>query len=157
MFSQLRMGQDCRPFAAFKFRTMHAAGSGARGAFDVLEHDRVTRLGAFLRKMRIDELPQIINVLRRDMILIGPRPDCYDHARVYLREVPGYAARHAVLPGISGLAQTQVGYVDGYEGGKSNVAADHYYLKHASFRLDMWIAWRTVCIFLAVKAARSGH
>lgn len=148
LFYQKRMGQQCRPFTAYKFRTMRAAVSVDRGAFDALEHDRVTPLGAFLRKTRIDELPQIINVLRGEMSLIGPRPDCYDHARVYLREIPGYASRHAALPGISGLAQTQVGYVDGYEGVIEKVAADHYYLKHASFRLDMWIAWRTICVVL---------
>jgi lipopolysaccharide/colanic/teichoic acid biosynthesis glycosyltransferase len=105
-------------------------------------------LGRFLRRSRLDELPQILNVLRGEMSLIGPRPDTFEHACVYLREIPGYAARHQVMPGISGYAQTEVGYVDGLDGIHRKVAADHYYLKHASFALDLWITWRTIGVVL---------
>jgi lipopolysaccharide/colanic/teichoic acid biosynthesis glycosyltransferase len=153
IFRQDRMGFQCRRFAAIKFRTMRAATGVARGAFDALEADRITVLGRFLRESRLDELPQIINVLRGDMSLIGPRPDSYDHACVYLREVDGYAERHAVRPGVSGLAQTEVGYVDGMDGIRRKVAADLHYIAHASFRLDMWIAWRTIVVVLRRKGA----
>lgn len=153
VFRQTRMGQDCRPFTAFKFRTMTVARAGTRGAFDALEVDCITGLGRVLRKMRLDELPQIINVLRGEMSLIGPRPDSYDHACVYLQKVPGYAQRHSVIPGISGFAQTEVGYVDGLDGIERKVRADLYYLRHASFRFDMWITWRTLCVVLGRKGS----
>lgn len=147
-YAQTRMGLGCRPFTAFKFRTMAPARTGAtaRGAFDALETDRISMLGRILRKTRIDELPQIINVLRGEMSLIGPRPDSFDHACVYLDAVPDYRARHRILPGISGYAQTEVGYVDGLDGVRRKVAADLYYLAHASLRLDLWITWRTLCV-----------
>lgn len=148
-FIQNRMGFQCKPFAAMKFRTMTDAKGQARGAYDMLETDRITALGRLMRKTRIDELPQIINVLHGEMSLIGPRPDHYDHACVYLREVPGYRARHQVVPGISGFAQTEVGYVDGLDGVHRKVAADLHYIAHATFAFDLWITWRTLVVVLA--------
>lgn len=153
VFLQTRMGKDCRPFTAIKFRTMSPETATTRGAFDALETDRISRLGQFLRKTRIDELPQIINVLRGDMSLIGPRPDSFDHAIVYLREVPGYAQRHQGLPGISGYAQTEVGYVDGPDGIRDKVDADLYYLRHATLQFDLWITWRTLCVVFGCKGS----
>ena len=153
LFLQKRMGYHCKPFTALKFRTMTVGSGLARGAFDGLETDRITGLGSFLRKTRIDELPQIINVLRGEMSLIGPRPDSYDHARVYLRVVPGYQERHQIVPGISGFAQTEVGYVDGLDGVHRKVAADLHYIANATLRFDLWITWRT----LAVVVGQRGH
>ncbi len=152
-FVQDRMGRDCRPFRAWKFRSMVSASVMERGPFDPLENDRITKLGRILRKSRIDELPQIINVLRGDMSLIGPRPDALSHASVYLLEIPGYRDRHSVRPGISGYAQVMVGYVDGLDGINRKVAADHYYLRNASIRLDSWIAWRTIAVIVMRKGA----
>lgn len=152
-FIQDRMGRDCRPFRAWKFRSMVPPGVARRGPFDPLEHDRITRLGRFLRKSRIDELPQIFNVLRGEMSLVGPRPDALDHAKVYVSQIAGYRERHAILPGISGFAQTEVGYVEGLEGVRHKVAADLFYLRHASLRFDLWIAWRTVQVVLLRKGA----
>jgi lipopolysaccharide/colanic/teichoic acid biosynthesis glycosyltransferase len=153
VFLQRRMGQDCQSFIAIKFRTMQPGVGPRRGAFDALEVDRISGFGRFLRKTRIDELPQILNVLRGEMSLIGPRPDLYDHARVYLDAVPGYAARHTIMPGISGFAQTEVGYVDGLDGVHRKVAADLYYAANASFGFDLWIAWRTICVVLGRKGS----
>ena len=150
LFWQVRMGQDCKPFTVIKFRTMRPV-CGPRGAFDHVETERITVLGRFLRQTRIDELPQVINVLRGEMSLIGPRPDSYEHAQVYLRDVPGYAARQHVLPGISGYAQTEIGYVDAIAGLHRKVAADLYYIANASFGLDMWIVWRTLIVIAARK------
>lgn len=152
-FQQARMGLGCRAFTVVKFRTMSqvTGTSGVRGAFDALEADRISRFGRFLRRTRIDELPQIINVLRGEMSLIGPRPDSYEHASVYLDRVPGYRTRHDILPGISGFAQTEVGYVDGIDGISHKVAADLHYLAHVSFRLDLWIFWRTLCVVVGRK------
>lgn len=145
-FVQDRMGQDCRRFRAWKFRTMTEVGRIERGAFDALDIHRITPLGAVLRKSRIDELPQVFNVLRGEMSLIGPRPDYWDHAVVYLETLPGYRERHSAKPGISGYAQTEVGYVDGIEGMHKKIAADLFYVRHASLRLDSWIAMRTIAV-----------
>lgn len=151
-YMQRRMGQDCKPFTMIKFRTMRVS-KRTRGAFAPLDVDRITPLGVFLRRSRIDELPQILNVLRGEMSLIGPRPDCYDHARVYLREVPGYAARQSALPGISGYAQVKLGYIDDISAMHRRVAADLHYIAHASFGFDMRIAWRTLIVVLGRQGA----
>lgn len=127
------------------------AGTGVRGAFDRLDSHRITALGRFLRKSRVDELPQIINVLRGEMSLVGPRPDAFSHAQTYLDEIPGYRARFAVLPGISGLAQLDVGYVDDRDGVSRKVAADLHYLSAASMWNDLRIAKRTVATVLLCR------
>jgi lipopolysaccharide/colanic/teichoic acid biosynthesis glycosyltransferase len=152
-FVQPRMGKDCKAIATFKFRSMNEVQTIKRGAEDPLEVDRISGLGRFLRKSRLDEIPQIINVLKGEMSLIGPRPDYFHHARKYLRTVPGYRARHTVLPGISGLAQTEVGYVAGSEGTARKVRADVHYINNASLALDAWIFWRTVTTVLGRKGA----
>ena len=153
IFRQQRMGQGCRPFVAFKFRTMCDENGGTRGPYDAVELERVSALGHVLRRLRIDELPQIINVLRGEMSMIGPRPDAYTHACAYLRDVQGYADRYILRPGISGYAQTEVGYVEARADMWRKVAADLYYLRHRSFWLDLWIVWRT----LVVVVHREGH
>lgn len=147
-FVQDRMGRDCRGFRAYKFRTMLPVAAIARGPFDALERDRITPLGAFLRKTRLDEVPQVINVLLGDMSLIGPRPDFLDHAQTYVDAIPGYRERHMVRPGISGLAQVTVGYVDSLDAVRSKVAADLYYIRHASLWLDARIAWATLVVIV---------
>ncbi|WP_323764769.1 sugar transferase [Marinovum sp.] len=153
LYIQPRMGRDCRAFPAMKFRSMLPAASISRGANDPLETHRITALGRFLRKSRLDELPQLINVLRGDMSLIGPRPDYFHHARYYLRVIPGYRARHSVRPGISGLAQTQLGYAAGIEATAAKVRADLYYIQNAGFRLEAWIFWRTLVTVLGRHGA----
>lgn len=152
IFKQQRMGRNCKPFVALKFRSMRDVPAVTRSADCGLEKDRITRLGSFIRKTRIDELPQILNVLKGDMSLIGPRPDYYDHAIQYLAEVPGYRERHIVRPGISGLAQTELGYIEGVEATSRKVRADLYYITHASFFLELWIFVQT----LKVVARRGG-
>lgn len=146
LFIQTRMGRDCQPFRAIKFRSMVEVDAVARRADDPLEHDRITPLGMLLRKSRLDELPQILNVLAGEMSLIGPRPDYYDHALVYLDVVPGYRERHAMKPGISGLAQTELGYIEGLAATERKAAVDLYYIRNASLRLDLWVFWRTLCV-----------
>ena len=152
-FVQERMGQHGRPFRALKFRTMAAAAAIERGAIDPLDRHRITPLGHLLRRARVDELPQVLNVLRGEMSLIGPRPDYLPHAQVYCDTVPGYRERHAVKPGISGYAQTEVGYVDGPEGVRAKVEADLHYVRNAGLRLDLWIAWRTLAVVLGRQGA----
>ena len=152
LFIQPRMGKNCVRFLALKFRTMTPAPHH-RTADEPLEQERITVLGAVLRQSRIDELPQIINVLRGEMSLIGPRPDCFEHAKTYLHVVPGYKERHAVLPGISGFAQTEIGYVEGADQTVRKVEADLHYIANRSMRFEAWIFWRT----LVTVARRAGR
>lgn len=154
LYCQIRMGRDCKPFCAIKFRTMTpGSGTEARGPEDPLEQDRIPPLGQLLRKSRIDELPQILNVLLGSMSLIGPRPDAIHHARHFLRTVPGYRARHAVRPGISGLAQVTVGYVEGSEGTRAKVAADLEYITRSSFRVEAKVIGLTLLTILRMRGA----
>ena len=143
-YVQSRMGRNCTAFRAIKFRTMRGTGRITRKASGPLEHDRITTLGRFLRETHLDELPQAVNVLRGEMSLIGPRPDYFEHATEYLRLVPGYRTRHTVRPGISGLAQTELGYADGLDATRAKVLTDLRYIENAGFKLDAWIVWRTV-------------
>jgi len=127
-FVQKRMGRDCRPFLALKFRSMSEVAEIARGCDDPIEQHRITRLGRFLRKTRLDELPQILNVLKGEMSLIGPRPDYYEHACAFRAAIPGYNERHMIRPGISGLAQVDLGYIEGTDATRAKVAKDLYYM-----------------------------
>lgn len=144
-YRSLRMGRGCRPFHAYKYRTMRVdPGAAPRGPDDPVEADRITGLGRFLRRSRFDELPQVVNVFRREMSLIGPRPDDYAHALAFLDTIAGYRERHAVPPGLSGLAQVELGYVEGKDGTAAKTALDLRYIEKAGFRLDLWIFWRTM-------------
>lgn len=146
-FRQIRMGRGCKPFWAFKFRTMRVARNSAKQCRPIdapVEKDRITAIGNFLRRSRFDELPQIINVYRGDMSLIGPRPDYYVHAHRFMRTIPDYRDRHTVRPGISGLAQIELGYAEGYAATRLKTASDIEYIRKASFKLDTWILWQTI-------------
>ena len=147
-YFQTRMGKDCRAFRLVKFRSMRFAQKVCRRSNDPLEHDRITPLGRFLRKSRIDELPQILNVLAGDMSLIGPRPDYFHHARRFVQTVPGYKNRHAVRPGISGLAQIRLGYIEGRAATLRKVQADLEYIESFSPKMEMWIFWQTILTVL---------
>jgi lipopolysaccharide/colanic/teichoic acid biosynthesis glycosyltransferase len=142
-YVQARMGRDCTAFNAIKFRTMTPTDKVLRSAGDPLEHERITRMGRFLRRTRIDELPQIFNVLRGDMSFIGPCPDYIHHARYYLKSVPGYRERHCLRPGVSGLAQIDLGYTECLEGTRKKVELDLFYIETVNFRRDLMLAWKT--------------
>ncbi len=142
-YVQTRMGRYCKPFATFKFRTMTDTKSRPRLHDAPLEVDRITPLGAFMRKARIDEIPQVINILKGEMSLIGPRPDFFGHARVYVRAIPEYRDRHRIRPGISGLAQVELGYAEGVEATREKTRLDLIYIEKAGFRMDLVLLWRT--------------
>ena len=148
IFVQTRMGQGCAPFQAYKFRTMSEAESTPRCSDSPLELERITPLGSKLRKMRIDELPQILNVLRGEMSMIGPRPDYFQYASQYIVSVPGYSDRHIIRPGISGLAQTQFGYVQSIAGTKLKVSADLEYIQNLGYIQEIRIVWRTLVVII---------
>ncbi len=153
IFVQKRMGHEARPFNAIKFRSMLPVEEITRRADDPIETHRITPLGEVLRKTRIDELPQIINVLRGEMSLIGPRPDNFDHASEYLQLIPEYRARHAILPGISGLAQVTLGYAEGIDATRAKASADLTYIRNAGFALDIKIIWLTLLTIVQRRGA----
>ena len=147
-FIQERMGKDCRVFHAIKFRSMVPVKEITRKYNDPIETNRITPLGKFLRKMRIDELPQILNVLKGDMSLIGPRPDYYVHALEYLENVEGYRERHAIRPGITGLSQIRLGYVETLEATSKKTSIDNYYIQNLSYIIELKIILSTILIII---------
>jgi lipopolysaccharide/colanic/teichoic acid biosynthesis glycosyltransferase len=147
-YIQKRMGKNCVPFYAIKFRTMINVKKINRKYSDPLEHNRITSLGNLLRRAKIDELPQIINVIKGEMSLIGPRPDFYEHAISFLDEIPNYKLRHAVRPGISGLSQIRLGYAEGMEDTKRKSKVDIFYIENANFFLDMKIFFGTILVII---------
>ena len=145
-YIQERMGKNCKPFYAIKFRTMIKVDVINRNYSDPLEVDRITPLGTLLRKIRLDELPQILNVIKGDMSLIGPRPDYYDHAQIFLKNIPNYHQRHLIRPGISGLSQIRLGYAEGVPATIKKSRIDVYYIKNANFYLELKIFFATIVI-----------
>lgn len=156
-YLQRRMGRNCAPFVMVKFRTMRAADPGAgaaRGPDDPLERARITPLGAVLRRTRIDELPQFLNVLAGDMSVIGPRPDAWDHAIHYLDAVPGYRERHTVRPGITGLAQVDGGYAEGILATVEKTRFDMRYITGLGLAMEAYVLMRTVRVVCTGSGAR---
>jgi len=147
-FVQKRMGKNCEFFFAIKFRTMTSVKEITRKYDDPIEINRITPLGKFLRKMRIDELPQILNVLVGDMSLIGPRPDYYLHALEYLENVEGYRERYAIRPGITGLSQIRLGYAETLEETSKKTSIDNYYIHNLSYITELKIILNTILIVI---------
>jgi lipopolysaccharide/colanic/teichoic acid biosynthesis glycosyltransferase len=154
LYTQVRMGRGGVPFRIFKFRTMLAAPQGATVAFASSETDRITKLGALLRKFRIDELPQIVNVLIGKMSFVGPRPEQVAFAQNFNKTIPGYHYRHIVRPGISGLAQVTNGYADCGESTRLKLARDLEYIRDAGWRMESWIVMRTLFVVVTGYGAR---
>ncbi|MBB3229555.1 exopolysaccharide biosynthesis polyprenyl glycosylphosphotransferase [Halomonas stenophila] len=143
LFTQQRMGFQCRPFTVYKFRSMYTHQQG-NGYTEDSEDPRITRVGKVIRKYRVDELPQLFNVLKGDMSLIGPRPESMDLASWYQKDVPFFHYRHVVRPGISGWAQVEQGYAAEVDGMNRKLEYDFYYIKNISFWLDLLIVLRTI-------------
>ena len=143
-FIQDRMGKNCSVFSAIKFRTMVPVKEITRRYDDPIEINRITSFGKILRKSRIDELPQIINVLKGEMSLIGPRPDYYVHALEYLKNVNGYRERYIIRPGITGLSQIRLGYAEGLEATAKKVSVDNYYIRNVNYIIELKIIGNTI-------------
>ena len=143
-FIQERMGKNCEVFHAIKFRTMVPVKEITRKYDDPIETNRITFFGKFLRKSRIDELPQILNVLKGDMSLIGPRPDYYIHALEYLKSIEGYQERYDIRPGITGLSQIRLGYAEGLEATAKKVSIDNYYIQNVGYIIELKIIVNTI-------------
>jgi len=147
-FIQDRMGKDCSVFSAIKFRTMVNVKEITRKYDDPIEVNRITSFGKVLRKSRIDELPQILNVLKGEMSLIGPRPDYYIHALEYLKNVKGYRERHIIRPGITGLSQIRLGYAEGLEATTQKASVDNYYIQNVNYTIELKIIGNTIITIL---------
>lgn len=143
LFRQARVGERGRPITIYKLRTMRAAEDGAaRWASE--DDARITRIGRFLRRTHLDEAPQILNVLRGQMSLVGPRPEQPAFVRRLEESLPFYQRRHLVKPGITGWAQIRCGYAGSDIGSAWKLCHDLYYMKYRSLRLDMLILARTL-------------
>ena len=164
-YLQERLGKDGKPFNTIKFRSMVDNAESYTGVIWAKENDlRITRVGKFLRKTRLDELPQFINVLKGEMSLIGPRPERWEFINQFLQKVPViqknqeeedyqekipfYSMRLLVKPGITGWAQVRCGYVNSNEGTKEKLEYDLYYIINQSLFLDISILLKTICVVL---------
>jgi len=146
IFRQARVGREGEVFTAFKYRTMRAETSGEEAAdiYTRAGDPRVTGIGRWLRKLRLDELPQLFNVLRGDMSLIGPRAEWIKCAERYEKRIPFYHFRHLVKPGITGWAQVNYPYGESEEDAIEKLKYDLYYIRHYSLKLDAMIVLKTV-------------
>ncbi|KPP95371.1 exopolysaccharide biosynthesis polyprenyl glycosylphosphotransferase [Erythrobacter sp. HL-111] len=159
-FIQDRVGFRGQTFRLFKFRTMRErdvkAESQARreDAMTRSDDDRITRVGRFLRKTRIDELPQIFNILKGDMSFVGPRPEAKALAEWYEEELPFYSYRHIVRPGITGWAQVNQGHVTDVSDILSKLRYDFYYIRNISLWLDVLVALKTLRVIVTGMGAK---
>ena len=149
IFRQTRVGQFGRLFTMFKIRTMvqHAEQDGAQWA--TLSDARITKVGQFLRKSRIDEIPQLVNVLMGDMSLVGPRPERPEFTAELESKIPYFVHRVLVKPGITGWAQVNAGYAASEAEASTKLSFDLYYVKNMSFGLDLRVLLRTISSFAA--------
>ncbi len=149
-YSQLRCGKDGKNFPVFKFRSMVQNAEKISGPVWAQKNDpRITKLGRFMRKTRIDELPQLMNIIRGDMSFIGPRPERPFFVDSFKKQIPMYINRLKVKPGVTGLAQVTVGYDETLEDVKAKINADIKYIEQAdSWKMNLWVLWKTIFVVL---------
>lgn len=155
IYRQQRLTVGGKHFTIYKFRTMKVGAEKATGPVFASENDpRVTKLGRFMRRTRLDELPQLFNVLFGSMSLIGPRPERPELAEQLESSIPRFHQRLRTKAGLTGLAQVHQGYPDGVDGYRRKLALDLLYIKKQSVVLDLWIAVRTIGVVLSGSGAR---
>jgi exopolysaccharide biosynthesis polyprenyl glycosylphosphotransferase len=151
-YRQMRAGFGGHPFSVLKLRTMRPdAETGTGAVWSEAGDPRVTPVGRWLRKSRLDELPQVVNVLRGEMSLIGPRPERPEFIESLATNIPFYRARHAVRPGLTGWAQVRYGYGSSMEDARIKLEYDLYYVRHAGIYLDALIALKTLAVMLRLQ------
>ena len=154
LYCQERVGENGRPFTLCKFRSMRTdAEKGGTPIWAKDGDDRVTRVGRFIRKTRLDELPQLWNVVRGDMSFVGPRPERPFFVAELAKEIPFYQQRHAVKPGLTGWAQVKYRYGSSIDDATEKLRYDLYYIKHLSIIFDLTIVFDTVKVVLFRKGA----
>lgn len=151
IFRQTRLGREGHPFTAYKFRTMRQRFDETEDIYTREGDPRVTRIGRWLRKLRLDELPQLWNVVKGDMSLIGPRAEWIKCAERYEKKIPFYHFRHLVKPGITGWAQVNYPYGESEEDAIEKLKYDLYYIRHYSLKLDAMITLKTIHTILFGK------
>jgi exopolysaccharide biosynthesis polyprenyl glycosylphosphotransferase len=155
LYSQERVGERGRTFLVYKFRSMRAdAEKSGTPVWATDGDERVTRIGRIIRMTRLDELPQLWNVLRGDMSFVGPRPERPFFVEQLAREIPFYQQRHAVKPGLTGWAQVKYQYGSTIEDAMEKLRYDLYYIKHVSIALDLSIVFDTVKVIVFGKGAK---
>jgi len=153
-FWQKRVGMDGKVFNMLKFRSMTSDSEKHGSQFAQSNDMRVTRVGKFIRKFRVDEIPQLWNVLRGEMSIIGPRPEQESFVDEFNKNIPNYSLRHMVKPGITGLAQTEQGYVADAEATITKLEYDLYYIKNMSLLTDAQITLKTIYTIMTGFGAR---
>jgi sugar transferase (PEP-CTERM system associated) len=155
LYRQERVGQNGKTFFVNKFRSMRTdAEKDGKPVWATANDSRVTRVGAVIRKIRVDELPQLFNVLKGDMSLVGPRPERPFFVDQLTAQIPYFAARHSVKPGVTGWAQVRYQYGSTVEDSQEKLQYDLYYVKNHSLFLDIIILFETVFVVLTAKGAR---
>jgi exopolysaccharide biosynthesis polyprenyl glycosylphosphotransferase len=155
LYSQERVGEHGRVFRVHKFRSMRKdAESDGQPLWARADDDRVTRVGRVIRLTRLDELPQLWNVLRGDMSFVGPRPERPFFVEQLAERIPFYQQRHAVKPGLTGWAQVKYRYGSSLEDAMEKLRYDLYYIKHLSLAFDLTIIFDTVKVILFRKGAQ---
>ena len=155
LFRQQRVGKNNVPFTLYKFRSMIHGAESATGAVWASKNDpRVTRLGNWLRKTRLDELPQLFNVLKGEMSIVGPRPERPEFVSELEQRIPFYRQRHCVKPGITGWAQINHKYGDSIEDAVRKLEYDLYYIKNLAPALDAFIMFHTAKVMLLSRGSR---
>ncbi|QMT40897.1 exopolysaccharide biosynthesis polyprenyl glycosylphosphotransferase [Neisseria shayeganii] len=154
LFVQNRVGLGGKEFKIYKFRSMCIDSEKDGAKLAAFGDMRVTKVGRFIRKVRIDELPQFFNIIKGDMSLIGPRPEQKAFVDEFEEKIPFYNYRHVVKPGISGWAQVMHGYAANVDETQVKVEHDFYYIKHFSFSLDVLIFFKTIKTMLTGFGAR---
>jgi sugar transferase (PEP-CTERM system associated) len=154
-YKQERTGQDNASFMVLKFRSMRTdAEQDGQPRWATLQDNRVTKVGGIIRKLRIDELPQLINVLRGEMSLVGPRPERPFFVEQLTQQIPYFAVRHSVKPGVTGWAQVRYHYGATIEDSAAKLQYDLYYVKNHSLFLDLVVLFETIGVVLTGKGAR---
>lgn len=155
LYRQTRVGMDNIPFTVYKFRSMRVDAEAGTGAVWAKKDDpRVTTVGRIIRKIRFDELPQLVNVLKGEMSIVGPRPERPEFVKTLAEKIPYYRQRHAVRPGITGWAQINYKYGDTIEDTIAKLEYDLYYIKNMSWSLDTFIIFHTVKAMLLSRGAQ---
>ncbi|HEY6040868.1 MAG TPA: sugar transferase, partial [Anaerolineae bacterium] len=150
-YKQTRVGRRGKVFTAWKLRSMAKDAEKGEAVWATKNDPRITRVGRILRKTRIDEFPQFLNILRGEMSAVGPRPERPEFADQLAEKIPFYRIRHAVNPGMAGWAMINYDYVDSFEDAITRVEYDLYYIKHQSIWLDILILFRTLGAMFRLK------
>jgi sugar transferase (PEP-CTERM system associated) len=154
LFRQERVGLHGRTFSILKFRSMRHNAEQDGPKWASREDARITWIGGFLREYRLDEVPQLVNVLRGDMSFVGPRPERPEFVHMLGEQIPFYHERHTIRPGLTGWAQIKYQYGSSVEDAKTKLEFDLFYIKHLSLFLDLAIVFHTVQVVLSGKGAR---